>query len=52
MQDLFAGTQSYLGPAQPPAAESARRSLQETVMQFFLDRVIPEVMPENSRAVL
>ncbi len=53
MQDLFAGTQSYLDlRARLLRSLGGRR---EKLMQFFLDRVIPEndrVIPENSGVLL
>jgi hypothetical protein len=51
MQDLFAGTQSYLG-LRNRLLRSLNGGVHEVVMQFFLDRVIPEVrvIPETSRA--
>src|ERR1700691_5613035 len=50
MQDLFAGTQSYLG-LRNRLLRSLNGGVHEAVMQFFLDRVIPEVrvIPETSR---
>lgn len=61
MQDLFAGTQSYLG-LRSRILRSLGGGVHETVMRFFLNRVIPEidrvlpeierVIPENSRALL
>jgi hypothetical protein len=50
MQDLFAGTQSYLG-LRNRLLRSLNGGVHEAVMQFFLDRVIPEVrvIPESSR---
>jgi len=47
MQDLFAGTQPYL-ELRGRLLRSLSGSLQEVLMNFFLDRVIPE----NSRAGL
>jgi hypothetical protein len=40
MQDLFAGTQPYSG-LRPRLLRNLNGTLQEIVMQFFLDRVIP-----------
>jgi len=50
MQDLFAGTQSYLG-LRSRLLRSLNGGVHEAVMQFFLDHVIPEVrvIPETSR---
>jgi geranylgeranyl reductase family protein len=47
MQDLFAGTQPYL-ELRSRLLRNLNGTLQEVIMTFFLDRVIPE----NSRAVL
>ncbi len=41
MQDLFAGTQSYLG-LRTRLLRSLNGGVHEAVMHFFLDRVIPE----------
>ena len=40
MQDLFAGTQPYLS-LRDRLMRNLNGTLQETFMQFFLDRVIP-----------
>jgi hypothetical protein len=47
MQDLFAGTQPY-GELRSRLLRNLNGTLQEVIMTFFLNRVIPE----NSRAVL
>jgi flavin-dependent dehydrogenase len=47
MQDLFAGTQPY-GDLKSRLLRNLNGTLQEVIMNFFLNRVIPE----NSRAVL
>jgi geranylgeranyl reductase family protein len=47
MQDLFAGTQPY-GELKSRLLRNLNGTLQEALMSFFLNRVIPE----NSRAVL
>jgi geranylgeranyl reductase family protein len=47
MQDLFAGTQPY-GELKSRLLRNLNGTLQEVLMNFFLNRVIPE----NSRAVL
>jgi geranylgeranyl reductase family protein len=47
MQDLFAGTQPY-GELKGRLLRNLNGTLQEVLMNFFLNRVIPE----NSRAVL
>jgi hypothetical protein len=44
MQDLFAGTQSY-SELRSRLLRNLNGTLQEVLMQFFLDRVIPH----NSR---
>jgi hypothetical protein len=41
MQDLFAGTQPYLGLRQR-LLRNLNGTLMEVFMHFFLDRVIPE----------
>ena len=41
MQDLFAGTQPYL-ELRSRLLRSLSGNLQEVIMSFFLDRVIPE----------
>ena len=47
MQDLFAGTQPYLS-LRSRLLRNLNGTLQEVLMNFFLDRVIPE----SSRASL
>ena len=47
MQDLFAGTQPYL-TLRSRLLRNLNGTLQEVLMNFFLNRVIPE----NSRVVL
>jgi hypothetical protein len=47
MQDLFAGTQPY-SELRGRLLRNLNGTLQEVIMQFFLDRVIPN----NSRAAL
>jgi geranylgeranyl reductase family protein len=47
MQDLFAGTQPY-GELRSRLLRNLNGTLQEVIMTFFLNRVLPE----NSRAVL
>ena len=44
MQDLFSGTQSYSG-LRTRLLKNLNGTLQEVIMQFFLDHVIPQ----NSR---
>ncbi len=44
MQDLFAGTQTYTG-LRSRLLRNLNGTLQEVLMQFFLERVIPS----NSR---